>query len=137
MLIVPTNPSSCTVTIPTNAVTYSTSFLSGNISFSNYNWICQGITLATYGNGLGTFYLEENSAFYGNGGGSHTIYLKKGAKFVSGGGGGHVIYYEKGATYDGACDTVTLCNPLTFIYTSVNKNAKQCVNQNDPYIRKF
>ncbi|CAF4350850.1 unnamed protein product, partial [Adineta steineri] len=96
--------SPCTVAPPANAVTYSTSLLYGNTSFSNYNWVCQGITLATYGNGLGTFYLEENSAFYGNGGGSHTIYLKKGSKFVSGGGGGHTIYYENGATYDGAGD---------------------------------
>ncbi|CAF4322667.1 unnamed protein product, partial [Adineta steineri] len=62
------------------------------------------ITLATYGGGLGTFYLEQNSAFYGNGGGSHIIYLKKGSTFVSGGGGGHTIYYENGATYDGAGD---------------------------------
>ncbi len=86
---------------------------------------------------MGTFYLEENALFYGNGGGSHTVYLKKGAEFVSGGGGGHQIYYENGAKYDGAGDIVTLCNPLTFIYKDVNKNKIKCVNKKKPPIRKF
>jgi len=88
-----------------------------------------GITLSTYGNGLRTFYLEENALFYGNGGGSHTIYLKKGLQFVSSGGGSHRIYYEDGAKYDGAGDAVTLCNSLKFIYTNVNKNKIQRVNK--------
>ncbi|CAF4380498.1 unnamed protein product, partial [Adineta steineri] len=44
------------------------------------------------------------------------------------------IYYENGATYDGAGDKVTLCDSVTFIYTNVNKNNIQCVNQVAPYI---
>ena len=137
LLLALTSSSSCTVTIPVNAMVYTTSLLYGNTSFSDYNWICQGTTLSTYGNGLGTFYLEQNAVFYGNGGGSHTIYLRKGAKFVSGGGGGHQIYYEKGAIFDGAGSTETLCSPLKFIYKKVNKNKKRCVNKKRPFIRKF
>jgi hypothetical protein len=125
------------VTIPVNVLVYTQSLLYGNNSFAAYNWICQGITLSTYGNGLGTFYLERNAAFYGNGGGSHTIYLKKGAQFFSGGSGGHRIYYENGSKFDGGGDIVTLCDNLTFIYQNVNNNAIQCVNQDDPFVRKF
>jgi hypothetical protein len=125
------------VIIPATALVYNISLPYGNVSFSQYNWICQGVTLSTYGNGLGTFYLERNAVFYGNGGGSHTIYLKKGAVFFSGGGGGHRIYYENGSKFDGGGDIVTLCDPLTFIYDNVNNNQIQCVNGNVPFVCKF